>query len=126
MTYCAAITVNDGLVFMSDSRTNAGVDQLSTYSKMFPFEVPGELPVGDVFVELALLPLARRGEVVDEGLAEPTVRDVRIAEALGRLGERPRELPLVFGLERVRVPRHRLAELQALLKGHEDIHEAAV
>lgn len=34
MTYCVAISVNDGLVFCSDSRTNAGPDMISTYSKM--------------------------------------------------------------------------------------------
>ena len=38
MTYCVAISVNAGMVFCSDSRTNAGVDQISTYSKMFRFE----------------------------------------------------------------------------------------
>ncbi len=38
MTYCCAISVNAGIVFCSDSRTNAGVDQVSTYSKMFTFE----------------------------------------------------------------------------------------
>ena len=37
MTYCVAISVNAGIVFCSDSRTNAGVDQISTYSKMFNF-----------------------------------------------------------------------------------------
>ena len=42
MTYCAALKVDSGLVFVSDSRTNAGVDQLSTYSKVFTFGVPGE------------------------------------------------------------------------------------
>lgn len=42
MTYCVAIAVNDGLVFCSDSRTNAGVDQVSTYSKMFRFGIDGE------------------------------------------------------------------------------------
>jgi putative proteasome-type protease len=42
VTYCAAITVEDGLVFISDSRTNAGVDNISTYSKMNAFGVPGE------------------------------------------------------------------------------------
>jgi Predicted proteasome-type protease len=41
MTYCVAIAVNDGLVFTSDSRTNAGVDQISTYSKMHQFGIPG-------------------------------------------------------------------------------------
>jgi len=37
MTYCVAISVNAGLVFVSDSRTNAGVDNVSTYSKMHRF-----------------------------------------------------------------------------------------
>ena len=41
MTYCLAIKVNSGLVFCSDSRTNAGVDQVSTYSKMYSFGIPG-------------------------------------------------------------------------------------
>ncbi len=42
MTYCLAVNVNDGLVFCSDSRTNAGVDMASTYSKMFCFGKEGE------------------------------------------------------------------------------------
>ena len=37
MTYCLAACVNDGLVFVSDSRTNAGIDQLGTFSKMHAF-----------------------------------------------------------------------------------------
>lgn len=39
MTYCLAIKVNDGLVFASDSRTHAGVDYASVYSKMYRFEL---------------------------------------------------------------------------------------
>ena len=42
MTYCLAIKVHEGLVFASDSRTNAGVDQISTYSKMFCFSIDGQ------------------------------------------------------------------------------------
>ncbi len=42
MTYCLAIKVREGLVFASDSRTNAGVDQLSTFSKMFTFGTEGQ------------------------------------------------------------------------------------
>ena len=42
MTYCVAISVKAGLVFVSDSRTNAGVDNVSTYSKMHTFGNPGE------------------------------------------------------------------------------------
>lgn len=42
MTYCVAVSVNAGLVFCSDSLTNAGIDQISTYSKMFRFGIDGE------------------------------------------------------------------------------------
>lgn len=42
MTYCVAIHVNAGLVFVSDSRTNAGVDSVSTYSKMYTFGAPND------------------------------------------------------------------------------------
>jgi putative proteasome-type protease len=37
MTYCLAMRLRDGLVLLSDTRTNAGVDNVSTYSKMFCF-----------------------------------------------------------------------------------------
>ena len=43
MTYCLAIKVDKGLVFASDSRTNAGVDYVTTYSKMQRFVWPGEM-----------------------------------------------------------------------------------
>lgn len=42
MTYCVAMRLNAGLVFLSDSRTNAGVDHISTFRKMSLFERPGE------------------------------------------------------------------------------------
>ena len=42
MTYCVAVSLKAGLVFVSDSRTNAGVDSVSTYSKMYGFGIPGE------------------------------------------------------------------------------------
>jgi len=38
LTYCLSIWVDQGLVFASDSRTNAGPDQVSTFSKMHTFE----------------------------------------------------------------------------------------
>jgi putative proteasome-type protease len=42
MTYCVAVKLNAGLVFLSDSRTNAGLDQISTFRKMIVYEKPGE------------------------------------------------------------------------------------
>lgn len=42
MTYCVGLLLNDGIVCLSDTRTNAGLDNISTYRKMFVFEEPGE------------------------------------------------------------------------------------
>ncbi len=42
MTYCVGIVLDSGMVFASDSRTNAGVDYISTYSKMKVFEKAGD------------------------------------------------------------------------------------
>ena len=42
MTYCVGLLLNEGMVCLSDTRTNAGLDNISTYRKMFHFEEPGE------------------------------------------------------------------------------------
>ncbi len=42
MTYCVAVKLDAGLVFLSDSRTNAGLDQISTFRKMMIYERPGD------------------------------------------------------------------------------------
>lgn len=42
MTYCVAMRLDAGIVFLSDSRTNAGVDHVSTFRKMTVFEHPGD------------------------------------------------------------------------------------
>jgi putative proteasome-type protease len=42
MTYCVGIRLDAGLVFLSDSRTNAGLDQISTFRKMMVYERPDD------------------------------------------------------------------------------------
>ncbi len=42
MTYCVGIKLDAGLVFLSDSRTNAGLDQISMFRKMIVYEKPGD------------------------------------------------------------------------------------
>ncbi len=42
MTYCVGLLLNEGMVCLADTRTNAGLDNISTYRKMFTFEDPGE------------------------------------------------------------------------------------
>ncbi len=42
MTYCVGLYLKDGLVLLSDTRTNAGVDNISIFSKMHIYQIPGE------------------------------------------------------------------------------------
>ena len=42
MTYCVGLHLDEGLVLLSDTRTNAGVDHISTFSKMHVLAEPGE------------------------------------------------------------------------------------
>src|SRR5262249_5517684 len=42
MTYCCGILVRDGLVMIADTRTNAGLDNVSTFRKLHIFNKPGE------------------------------------------------------------------------------------
>jgi putative proteasome-type protease len=61
MTYCLGLCLEEGLVFASDSRTNAGVDYVTTYSKMHVFT-----PAPDrLFVILSAGNLATTQEVIN-------------------------------------------------------------
>ena len=42
MTYCIGLRLDRGLIFMSDTRTNAGVDNISSFRKMYTWEKPGD------------------------------------------------------------------------------------
>lgn len=42
MTYCLGIKIEQSIIMMSDSRTSAGVDNISTYSKMWRYGIPGQ------------------------------------------------------------------------------------
>ena len=42
MTYCCGILVRDGLVMIADTRTNAGLDNISTFRKLHVIRRPGE------------------------------------------------------------------------------------
>jgi putative proteasome-type protease len=64
MTYCVAMRLNAGLVFLSDSRTNAGLDQISTFRKMTVYEQPGDrsmvmLSAGNLAITQAVRQLLR-------------------------------------------------------------------
>ena len=91
MTYCMGILLEDGLVLASDSRTNAGVDRVSTFSKMHVFEKPGErvfvlLSAGNLSitqsVERTLADALGHGEGAMDLYAAPTM--FQAARTVGR------------------------------------------
>ena len=71
MTYCVGVLLNDGVVFASDSRTNAGVDNFASFCKMNVFERTGDrvivlLSSGNLAGTQAVISLLKqRGESKD-------------------------------------------------------------
>ena len=75
MTYCLGIVTKFGLVMASDSRTQAGYDQVNICRKMHPFIQPGErvfviLASGSLSCTQSVLTLLRREFNVGKGLAQ--------------------------------------------------------
>jgi putative proteasome-type protease len=75
MTYCIGIRLNAGLVFLSDSRTNAGVDQISTFRKMMVYERANDrfmvmLSAGNLSISQSVRELLQV-EKIDNGPHEP-------------------------------------------------------
>ena len=92
MTYCVGLLLNEGMVCLSDTRTNAGLDNISTYRKMFVFENPGErcfivMTAGSLSVTQTTI--ARLHEAMDdpEATAETSVilapTMLKVAEIIG-------------------------------------------
>ncbi|MCA3453628.1 MAG: proteasome-type protease [Rhodobacter sp.] len=92
MTYCVGLLLNQGMVLLSDTRTNAGLDNIATYRKMFVFEDPGErviviLTAGSLSVTQTTL--ARLREAIEDPdateatsvMKAPTM--LKVAETVG-------------------------------------------
>ena len=80
MTYGVGMKLDHGLIFMSDTRTNAGVDNISTFTKMHQWTVPGErvvtvLSAGNLATTQAVM------SVLDERTKAPIDREPSILEA---------------------------------------------
>ena len=72
MTYCVGILLDAGLVFLGDSRTNAGVDQISTFRKVSIFEKPGDrvmvlMTAGNLAISQSLVNMLREKTLEPEG-----------------------------------------------------------
>ena len=75
MTYCIGIRLNAGLVFLSDSRTNAGIDQISTFRKMIVYERADDrfmvlLSAGNLSISQSVREILQL-EKIDRGVDQP-------------------------------------------------------
>ena len=105
MTYCVGMMLDAGLVLMSDTRNNSGVDNISTFRKMFNWHVPGErvitlLTAGNLATTQSVISqLEERNKV--PGDRHPSILDAptmfQVASEVGRMLRRviegPGELP---------------------------------
>ena len=74
MTYCVGLLLDAGIVLLSDTRTNAGLDNISTYRKMFVFEEPGERVIGIMTagsLSITQTTIAKIGEAIESPDATP-------------------------------------------------------
>ena len=89
MTYCVATALKDGIVFVSDSRTNAGVNNVSTYSKMYSFGIPGErqyvvMSSGNLATSQAVIAQIKRD--IKHGAAENLLNTENVIDAAEYIG----------------------------------------
>lgn len=94
MTYCVGMLVDAGMVFLADSRTNAGVDQISTFRKVTVFERPGDrvlvlLSTGNLAISQALVSIVRER---NENGATSIYQASNMFEAAREIGDALREV----------------------------------
>lgn len=106
MTYCVSAVLDQGLVFLSDSRTNAGMDQISTYRKMTVFERAGDrvvvlLTSGNLSISQNVIEILSHGPLSDRMWSASSMADISVVvgEALRQLNQRDQMALNGFGLE---------------------------
>ncbi len=101
MTYCVGLDLRDGLVLLSDTRTNAGIDHVSTFGKMHVFEIPGErvivlLTAGNLSLGQGVVNLLREG-IESEGTPETLLTVPSMFRAAQLVGEAIRHVYHIDG-----------------------------
>ncbi|MBI1361911.1 MAG: peptidase [Alphaproteobacteria bacterium] len=90
MTYCVGLKIRAGLVLLSDTRTNAGIDNIARYRKMFIFEEPGErvfvmMTAGNLGITQDVVTRIETG--VKRARVDPDVESVLNCESLYRAAQ---------------------------------------
>ena len=112
MTYCAGILVDQGLVIVADTRTNAGLDNISIFRKLHLFETPGErvlalASAGNLSVSQSVLSLLIEGlENPETGEVEQLERAPTMFRAAQLVGRTVRRVRAIHGpaLEEAKLP----------------------
>ncbi|MFN3233690.1 MAG: peptidase [Alphaproteobacteria bacterium] len=102
MTYCAGMLLSSGMVMLSDSRTNAGVDHISTFRKMHVWEVPGErvivlMSAGNLSVSQTVINLLREGIDNADGNTETLLTVKSMFDAARLVGEAVKQVHSMYG-----------------------------
>jgi putative proteasome-type protease len=103
MTYCVGLLVRDGLVLISDTRTNAGIDNIACYRKLHVFETPGERTLaiatsGNLSISQAVLGLLTEGFANPEtGETETLAKATSMFHAAQMVGQAVREVYRIDG-----------------------------
>ena len=102
MTYCVALDVKDGLVMLSDTRTNAGIDNISTFGKMHLFEAAGDrvialLTAGNLAISQGVVNLLNEGIEGADGTVETLYTVTSMFRAAQLVGEAVRRIYAIDG-----------------------------
>jgi len=104
MTYCLSLHCREGIIFFSDSRTSAGVDNITIHSKMRVFAKPGDrvfclLSSGNLSITQSITALIERDLVrcEEDGTSACLLNQHGMYETVRYLGERVREVYAVDG-----------------------------
>lgn len=104
MTYCCGILVRDGLVMFADTRTNAGVDNISTFRKLHVLTAPGQrimaiATAGNLSISQSVLSMLREGfENPETEATETLMNSPTIFQGAQRIGRAIRQLHDMEGL----------------------------
>ena len=103
MTYCCGILVRDGMVMIADTRTNAGLDNISTFRKLNMFRQPGERVMalaasGNLSISQSVVSMLNEGIENPEGGEVATLMNApTMFQAAQRIGDAIRRVHKIEG-----------------------------
>lgn len=90
MTYCVAVRVDQGLVMLSDTRTNAGMDNIARFRKSFTYNIPGERAItllcsGNLSITQGVK--TRLSKAIKDSLLDPQVETILNCPTMHRVAQ---------------------------------------